>query len=809
MSDSLHKEVLNVSAILAGYPTEEILFRSTQKFVVFLGDLRNFYEHLYDYLVDNADSEITPYRMLVPSKLNGKNVTFVFRNYPNRLETDVDDLADAIYFTRVIFKKSVEVKILCHNEQFSVINKLKNICNHCLGIIECRKNSPLNCFPNFILNDVSSAEYPKMRNRFFYLLHQNLKFETIDSKTLKLAVWPETERTIIGFFNDFNRKISDFARKVCDHLAPNHKYVETGITEQNQTYVRFQATNLFRFSKKEGNHSDLNHYVPYNLEKVFEHLNSSIAEIYNEWQDYIKKSRHLIELKPYFNENAVSDLIEGCRANFEKIKIVGNINFNLNIDERTQQLREIHDRLEFQQNWVVNESDIFMQVVADKFEDISTNLIRSIVTVHVDSFQQTLYKLETWVAENSRKLEKDAKISKFFGNLNKKVDKYFSFTNAYLINSWFLSHRRIVPHDWHSRLFGFGRPEQYWLMSEYEISHLEKTIFEENLSFSEFVNIIDFYLRESFESIIETFQSCNQDKGYCDDTRDYENIDFCTHSQNFNDFFENWKIFSHNQSKVPVSFLTLLQTKYQRSFGKISFETVRQTFQNSAKRPITFTKDILDFATNKQEHHYRFDLSRLHFNHTSMQNIHGQFQAHGRFLFDEFKQTTMDRVIKNMIEFENWRHYSVVGQLGVVLIDKLKSMALFDPLIESQPYRKIVDLKYSFTTYENFVREIVVIFDTIAVSIPDREHNYLKVLQSKFNRLHNQTEFKYKINTHRNWGRDIIILNSGKALRSPINVGVTYVKLAIHEASSYYLDSSFFILLFSGLIILLKFLKLK
>jgi hypothetical protein len=285
--------------------------------------------------------------------------------------------------------------------------------------MECESISSRPCLTNVTRNfDLIKVD------KFFKFLDRKLSFEQIVPTTVKIDVSSEAQEKVIGYFNDFNKNVSAFAKKVCDYITPNHSYENVDIMKQNQSYVRFQVANSFHFIKKDNvstgeiQQAD-NLFFSDNLEDVFQQLNISITGINDEWKATMEMNRRIEDFNHLRQTEAV--FINGFQNNLRGIPAK---EFILANDVRNQQLRDIYNRIEDYKNY---ESVTSKQKVIEKFEDITANLIRSIVLSHVDNFSQSLNKLDTWTDENLRDSHQNTNFSVFFINLNKKVDKYFSY----------------------------------------------------------------------------------------------------------------------------------------------------------------------------------------------------------------------------------------------------------------------------------------------------------------------------------------------------------------------------------------------
>jgi glutaredoxin-related protein len=783
MSESYVKILEKVSVLLDGYPTEQKLFGSAQKFVFVLEAPNEFQKR--DFLVGAKKSDITPYRMLVPSKLNDENVTFVFYEFPTLPKMNAEELADAIFLTKVILKEPLNAKVLCGDITSSCPYEFQ--CDNCMGILNCRKDLNLPCFKNSDQTDglketVASAE----RKAFLESQFQKLKFETIDPRSFKWKVLAHHGTAIKRIFNDFHRDVAEFARKVCDHIAPNHSYMGTDIIKQNETYVRFQATNLLRFIKKRdvnsGMESLVDLYIPENLVEILKNLNLSNSEEINEnLETIMEKYRQIDQLNFFRDREALHLRFKVYLDNWKRDEYM--VEDLIHNPAQLPAFSAIYkDVLDFQ-HYLYYNSDVFKKKLMDKFEDIYTNFIRSLVDIHANNFAQSLNKLYTWVDANVQELQQDTKISVFFRNLKKKVDKYFSNSNAMMIESWFIFHRQRVPQNWQAQLFGFGRSDAYWLLPEYDISELKNKLLKENITLFEFTNILDYCLRESVEDFVNN-----------SDPNSIEIIENLIHSENFKVFFSRWKYTFGVQPALPLSLIKLLEAKYKQSFGNVSLETFAPIFQNSVKRALIFTQEKLKYANQGVQ---------IKLEYIKEEAILIQLKHHAKHLFKGFMKNSMDRVIQNIIQLENSRLDSVLSRLSHILIDELKRQNLEIGLWRvSQPYERMVTLKYSLTSYEDFLQETKIIFYSNHLEIPIEVLEYLELIQSKFEHLQIQVDlppFEKRINTSWNWGRNFFntekrVKNSGKALVSSINFGVRSVKSASFNS----LEGSVIIFLFYG-----------
>jgi hypothetical protein len=434
--------------------------------------------------------------------------------------------------------------------------------------MKCSKYDKLPCFDreHGYKPDLQPVQ---LRTEFFKFLSQKLKFEKINPLVFKrdIHTWPDD---IIKYvFNEFIKDIANFAKIVCNFIAPNNMYINADIEQQNRTYVHFLVTNSFRYVKK--NEYAKNLYVPENLEEILLKMNSSISMIYNDWPRLVETIKNFSVMhslrSPQYQVHLQFDYFREFSQKFDE---KGYLYFYSANNKRTQQLRDIHNRISEFKDWEDNESDIFKQIVANKFEDMSKYLIHSIIAILVDNFSQSLNKLNTWVDDNLQDLQKDSNISKFFQNLNKKVVKHFSISNAYTINFWLSSNLQKVPYDWQARLVGFDRPSNYWLMPEYEIDELEKTIFNKNMTFTKFVDIVDFYLRENLEAVFDVIESCDVIVYHCFVFKQfywYDVDDVSDSSNNFTHFFEDWRRNMEVYEKKR-DFIKVLQNKYEINFAE-------------------------------------------------------------------------------------------------------------------------------------------------------------------------------------------------------------------------------------------------
>jgi hypothetical protein len=180
-------------------------------------------------------------------------------------------------------------------------------------------------------------------------------------------------------------------------------------------------------------------------------------------------------------------------------------------------------------------------------------------------------------------------------------------------------------------------------MPEYDTHELEETILNKNITFSEFVDILDFFWRDNFDFYVDDIELCIQPvqfnflyDGSC--SIEVNSAENPNNHVSFSRFFSAWKSFARHP-RIPRSFIELLQRKYERNFGNIPFENVRHIFRYDDNRGILFVRESLLFF----KHYVKFEkLQVMDFHHSKVQNIYRQFRNQSQTLFEEFKQHTMD-----------------------------------------------------------------------------------------------------------------------------------------------------------------------
>jgi hypothetical protein len=692
-------------------------------------------------------------------------------------------------------KKPMNAVVLCdYSKTYSCPSK--TLCTNCVGTMSCKNNPKVPCFPG----DDFNSKTPQMRDEFFEFMFQNLKFETFDPEAFKWKILKFSRYSIGHIFKGFTQSVRSFAISVCEYITPHNSYINTDITLQLQMYERFKATNSFRFVKKDNVTSEVRLpvdylYIPDNFEEVFKQINISTEGINDELQQINEKIQYIDLLK--YSRPGKASVYEFVDVYHKKLKDMSTeVDLILINEEKTERFLYITQSLQDFKKDLTFDSDIFLHTVENEFEVIYTNLINSIVDNQVRIFSQSLVKLNTWLDDNLQDLQNDTKTLSFFRTLHKTLDQYFSYSNAYMIHSWFIFHRRRVPHDWQARLINYGRLQQHWLGA---------SIDQTNMTLSVFFDSLDFNLQGSYELFVDTIDlyilsALNHDHSIIDT----EKIERLIHTKNnCTQFFEEWKKIIGFR---PRSFMELLQTK---------FKTFQWNFRNSVKGAALFTRENLDFIQHKLELH---QLDDLDYNHKKVQSIYSQLQLHAQPVFKEFVRKSMDRIIQNIIRHETANLDSTLDRLSNILIDELKlqnkEIGLWHT---SQPYKKMIALKYSLETYEDFFRETQVLFDSNDLDIPREELEFLETVKIKFEIMQKQVKLamiEERIDTRWNWGRNFVsdevnIKNSGVRLRSTINFHVSNVRSTLEDASFSSLGVELLIFLFWVVVILAKMMKLN
>jgi hypothetical protein len=517
-------------------------------------------------------------------------------------------------------------------------------------------------------------------------------------------------------------------------------------------------------------------------------MNVSMDAIKTEWTD-INEKHHLLKIWKFFGFRH-QQLITSIQDAQNCIKITIP---QMCVSEDIHMLEKIDDLMtEYRAE---NTSLTFKTIIARKFKDIADELLITIVTAHTAKLVNPLRKFDIWMDANVMSPEQ---IDKSFKSLDYEFEKHFGLMNVRKIYYWFYKHQSRVPHDWEARLTGLNRDDKF-LVTGYYKRDLET--YWPNISiFFEFLEIVDYTVRESFEWVEDP--SANQNF-----FEYYRKVDDLYNARkdsmgNLSNFFEDWRdMFPANNAEI-----SLLENVYQRKFKNVTIAHELPYFWHYVKRGLFFLQDVYNFKEISDPDSF------LPSNLLTLETISDKLKGKIDLLYGPFKKNFFNRHAQKLISLESSTIDFVVSQINGVLMQQFK--AQFDDWQTSQPYRKLATLKYTYHNFDDFFRGIDIIFATMFLPYPE-EFDHLKEMENVLENLQKKADalsVKEKISTRWDWGRGLrmdkeVSINSAISLSSPINVGFKTIISAVEKpfASASYFNS---ILLLAS-VLLLKIRKIK
>jgi hypothetical protein len=731
----------NVSIELEKYPPIEKILETTRRIVLVFNDPHDL---IYNFLVSKNGKTTSSRKLMVPNVLEAGNATFLFhQNWKHENHKKIT--AHNIYVRELISHPSMVIKVL------SVNSLPLDLCKNCVGFFFCESRSSQSvCFANDP-HDFRSRQ----SEEFFKFLSEQLKYQPIDLQALfknqtSLNAGPSL---IEDIYEQLKGKAEIFATKMCDYLAPEKSYKNNNMALQTETYMHLQITHRFRYDP----FNDLV-LLPSNLEEVFQHSNVSIHPIKNDWVEIKEIHNFLRNWKFFTKEKQVDDELK------ETLTIM-NRNIDLaNYVEYKDMLRNIDKQLvKFQAKQLT-----FKRVIFRKFEEIENELFETVVTYYVSELSEPLQKLNIWLDANMRIPEHQDKIPIFFKFLQNEFDVYFGNIFRFLRLYWFQNHQIRLPQDWQSSLNVLKWADHFFITAYYYSTGLE--LYLEKISeFSELIDLVDYVVRVPctifvFHLILPASEDCSR----------LEKLSISRQEPgNSSQFFEDLKILFPPESNVARNIIPLLVKKYEVTFKNAEIEYEIPSILNYIKRLMFFCNDMKKFKR------ILFPPSHL------IGDIGGKIAKHANSLFMTFKKNFFERHAQKFIRIESSNIDSVVTHLNEILIRNFKIQ--FDNWQTSQPFKKLATLKYTLEQYDDFFKEIEVIFASMQLEIPEEDYMYLKNMQLQFDHLQSFADkfvIRNKISTTWDWGRGIRLSqdnyrNSAVSLSSPINFGFKTLTSAV------------------------------
>jgi hypothetical protein len=774
-----------VSYYLDRYPSEDQFFRSTRKVVLILGDTFGVISKLFTRKKKYMDKQFNS-RFWVPNILEAENATLVFHDY------DIDDepelqIARIIYLRKIIFKRPILAKVLFAERDIINFKHFKDKCENCFAYFYCHSNDTRRqCWVERFTDGT-----PKVKRHFFKFLAENIEFKEIDLRFYDWEINPTPEQQVSKIYNEFEDDVLDFAHSFCNYLAPEQAYKDTSIPVQNEALKRLQITNELHY-----NRYDL---LPSNFEEVFQRMNISNQTIKNKWTDIKEKQQHWNKSWKYLTIdyqrfdlyfNAAVSAIDAQDSDIFGDK---------KREKEWEMLMNVKDQIrEYQAEYIVSQ---FKNIINRKIEDVVDEIFSKMLNAHAAKFFKPLQKLNTWLELNVLSLEQHDTITRIFAHLEYQLDKYFEVIRT-LIEIWFSNKR--VPHDWEARLIGFGM-DDLDLVTGYYNGDL-KTYLSKVTEFSEFINIVDYTVRDClYLSLPELMFSRHTDR--YTEINDFYNLRKDSMG-NLSQFFKEWKIiwpnfkpcracpykrYSPEMNKIKNESLTVLENVYQSKFINATFDHELPNLWRGVSQQLLFVRDFKanDYYGNFPE------------------NIIKKLEAKKLSLLKHF----VNLRVQSLIRHESTKVQSVVTHIYGLFIQHFKTE--LDDWQTSQPYKRLDFLKYNYFEFADFFREIEMAFNITNLDFPEDDYNYFKSVQMQFDILQKAVKrflIEEKMSTKGDWGHGMrvgqeIYTSSAASLSSPILFGLETLKSAteIPFASMSKVNS----LLLLASVLLLKVKKLK
>jgi hypothetical protein len=522
-------------------------------------------------------------------------------------------------------------------------------------------------------------------------------------------------------------------------------------------------------------------------------MNISLDAIKTEWTDIKKKYDYLKDWK-YFSFQHYQ-----LHLKFNDVKTATKKTINQKYGETDfRKLKQLDDQLnEFEAKKMAS---TFKKVIARKFKDIADELYNTIIAEHTAKFSKQLEKLDTWMDANEMSPEQ---LVKNFKNLDYEFEKHFGLMNANIIYYWFYKHRNSVPQDWGARLTGFNRDERY-LVKAFTQRDLESDL-PKISDFSEFLDIVEHAVREGFEIVEELTFHPNLTVYYHTLNNFYNNRK--DSNGNLSELFGDLTQIFNLKSGKEIKKLTILENAYQSQF--VNATLGHPNLWHCVKRELLLLQDIYYWDTViLLDPHFFIPPYSL-----TMDTISDRLKIQSASLYDPFKTNFLERHAQKFIQLESSKIDSVVLHINEILTQHFKSK--FDDWHNSQPYRKLVTLKYTYHNFDDFFRGIEIIFATTLLSFPEEDYKYLKHVEKHFDTVQKQADelsVNGKIRTRWDWGSGLridqeigeIASNSAVSLNSPINVGFKTIMAVVEIPPVFTLNMDSILLMASLLLLKIK-----
>jgi hypothetical protein len=472
----------------------------------------------------------------------------------------------------------------------------------------------------------------------------------------------------------------------------------------------------------------------------------------------LKEKQHFLKSWKYFGarDHHLHIYLKQTRSAIEKLIFAEDTIENL------ATLKNINDQISKYQ--VRKRSNTFKNVIDEKFKTITNELFKTILTRLIKALDNPLRKLNIWTTANTISFQqRDLVVSSIY-TLKFEIIKYFQYMNPNIIFYWFFNHQSRVPHDWESRLMDFN--DRFFVTAIKAKRH-------KITDFSEFIDVLDYTVRTSFEMAKNPSDFQNFVQYY----KKVENLYIARKDSmgNLSQFFIDWREIIPEYSLVPIKSVTHLENEYEMKFKNVVNEHDLPNLWNCVKRALFYMQDVYNFNVHRnQSETDTVDPNNL----LTIQSITDQLQYQVKPTYMDFQKQILDRFAQKLIIQKYSKIESVLEHIHEILIQHFKFL-FDDDWLSSQPYKKLFDLKYSNEYYEDFYTGIDRIFATTNLSYPEEDFKVLKdmnMYSRELQKLANMLLATERINTKFDWGRGLrksqdYHRNVAVSLSSPINVG--------------------------------------
>jgi hypothetical protein len=507
----------------------------------------------------------------------------------------------------------------------------------------------------------------------------------------------------------------------------------------------------------------------------------------------VKEKQHLLKNWKYFGacDHHLSTYFKQTRTAIKKTTVATYTEYT---SDKLAKLKHINKQIsEYQAMQMPN---TFKYVIETELKHVADELLKTILTRLVTSLDNPFRELNIWMDANIMSFEQLNLTIPSINEYRLAVFTRFLEMNPRIIYYWFFKHQSRVPHDWEARLIGFNNNDRFL------VTAIKATL--PNITFSEFIDVLDYTVRKSFE--IEKDPSNLQN--FVQYYKKFDNLYNARKDSmgNLSQFFKDWREIFPGHSAVRIETVTHLENEYEMKFKNFIHEHDLPNLWNCVERALFFLQDVYNFNVHKnQSETDAFDPRNL----VTYESISEQLENQSYHLIGKFQNKTLDRFARKLIIQEISKIDSVLEHIHKILIQHFKF--LFDnDWLSSQPYKKLFDLKYSNEYYEDFYTGIDRIFATTNLSYPVEDFKVLKDMKMSLHGLQilgHMIFSLHRINTKFDWGRGLrksqdYHRNVAVSLSSPINVGFKTLLSGVEITSAYTVNIHSVLLL--GSVLLLK-----